>query len=123
MISCGQLKIPSNIRMLSVEQEVDGDDTLVLDSVLACDVKREGLLREETEIRAVIDNPSTTDDERSELSHRLQEVYGEMSAHQVEKAPALAGIILFGLGFKPEEQRKPTKFVFVFMALKRMKHL
>jgi ATP-binding cassette subfamily F protein 3 len=109
MISCGQLKIPSNIRLLSVEQEVEGDETLVLDSVLACDYKRESLLREERELREQIDNPSTTDDERSELSHRLQEVYGDMSNHQVEKAPAFAGNILFGLGFKPDEQRRPTK--------------
>lgn len=83
-----------------------------MDSVLACDYKRESLLREERELREQIDNPSTTDDERSELSHRLQEVYGEMSNHQVEKAPAFAGNILFGLGFKPDEQRRPTKYVF-----------
>jgi ATP-binding cassette subfamily F protein 3 len=50
-----------------------------------------------------------TDDERSTLSARLTEVYAEMEAQQVDKAPAQAAGILYGLGFKPEEQRKPTK--------------
>ena len=42
------------------------------------------------------------------LSGRLTEIYGEMEAMQVDKAPARAATILFGLGFKPEEQRRPT---------------
>uniref|UniRef100_A0A7E4ZUA0 ATP-binding cassette sub-family F member 3 n=1 Tax=Panagrellus redivivus TaxID=6233 RepID=A0A7E4ZUA0_PANRE len=109
MISSGQLKIASNIRMLSVEQEVEGDDTPVIESVLACDERRSELLREELELRQGIDNPAISDDVKSEMSHRLEEVYAEMSAHGVEKGPALAGTILYGLGFKPEEQRRPTK--------------
>ena len=40
--------------MLSVEQEVEGDDTLVLDSVLACDVKRATLLDEEKRLQATM---------------------------------------------------------------------
>lgn len=50
----GQLTIPSNITMLSVEQEVEGDDTPVIDSVLACDIKRQALLREEKELNESI---------------------------------------------------------------------
>lgn len=51
MISSKQLIIPSNITMLSVEQEVEGDDTLVINSVLACDTKRAALLEEEKNIQ------------------------------------------------------------------------
>lgn len=40
--------------MLSVEQEVEGDDTLVIDSVLACDTKRSALLSEEKSIQTSI---------------------------------------------------------------------
>lgn len=36
--------------MLSVEQEVEGDDTPVLDAVLASDTRREALLAEEREL-------------------------------------------------------------------------
>ena len=50
IVSSGQLLIPSGIRMLSVEQEVDGDETTVLDSVLSCDTQRQTLLRREQEI-------------------------------------------------------------------------
>ena len=48
----GQLHIPSHIRTLHVEQEVVGDDTSALQSVLECDTKRENLLLEEREISA-----------------------------------------------------------------------
>ena len=37
MIAEGQLKIPSHISLLHVEQEVVGDDTVALDSVLESD--------------------------------------------------------------------------------------
>jgi ATP-binding cassette, subfamily F, member 3 len=37
-----------------VEQEVVGDDTPALDSVLQCDTVRENLIREEREINAKI---------------------------------------------------------------------
>lgn len=50
MISSNQLKIPSHIRILHVEQEVHGDDTLAIDSVLECDEKRSSLLKREKEI-------------------------------------------------------------------------
>lgn len=56
MISAKQLKIPSHISILHVEQEVVGDDTLALQSVLECDNVREGLLRREKEITAAINN-------------------------------------------------------------------
>ena len=42
--------IPSHISILHVEQEVTGDDTLALQSVLESDEKRESLLKEEKDI-------------------------------------------------------------------------
>ncbi|KAH7959191.1 hypothetical protein HPB49_009160 [Dermacentor silvarum] len=52
MLSSGQLRIPSHISVLHVEQEVVGDDTIALDSVLSCDEKRQRLLNEEKELTA-----------------------------------------------------------------------
>jgi ATP-binding cassette subfamily F protein 3 len=46
----GQLKIASHIRILHVEQEVHGDDTLAIESVLQCDTKRQYLLDREKEL-------------------------------------------------------------------------
>ena len=51
-LSSGQLVIQSHVSVLHVEQEVTGDDTLALQSVLESDEKREGLLGEEREINA-----------------------------------------------------------------------
>ncbi|KAL3070231.1 hypothetical protein niasHS_016582 [Heterodera schachtii] len=57
MLSCKQLVIPSNITMLSVEQEVEGDETPVIDFVLASDTRREALLAEERRLQAKINRP------------------------------------------------------------------
>ena len=40
--------------VLHVEQEVTGDDTTALDSVLECDIKRHRLLAEEKSITAIL---------------------------------------------------------------------
>jgi ATP-binding cassette subfamily F protein 3 len=37
-------KFPTNLHILQVEQEVEGDDLTVLQHVLQCDVEREELL-------------------------------------------------------------------------------
>ncbi|KAL3125584.1 hypothetical protein niasHT_009717 [Heterodera trifolii] len=104
-----QLVIPSNITMLSVEQEVEGDETPVIDAVLASDTRREALLAEERELQAKINSADMSDDERSVFSARLDALYTEQQSLQLDKAPARAATILFGLGFKPDEQRKPTR--------------
>ena len=56
MIVTKQLKIPSHITILHVEQEVIGDDTLAIDSVLECDTKRKQLLDEEKQISKLIND-------------------------------------------------------------------
>lgn len=52
----GQLRIPSHISILHVEQEVVGDDTPALESVLECDFVRHRLLTREKEINSLIAN-------------------------------------------------------------------
>lgn len=53
----GQLKIASHIRILHVEQEVIGDETLAIESVLECDFKRNALLAEEKSINEKFNLP------------------------------------------------------------------
>lgn len=101
----GQLRIPSHISILHVEQEVVGDETPALQSVLECDFKRESLLKEEKELSIKINNANAD----PELSARLTQVYAELEAIDADKAPARAAQILAGLGFSPEQQTKPTK--------------
>uniref|UniRef100_A0A8B9MUT3 ATP binding cassette subfamily F member 3 n=1 Tax=Accipiter nisus TaxID=211598 RepID=A0A8B9MUT3_9AVES len=50
MIASRSLRIPSHISILHVEQEVAGDETPALQSVLECDTTRESLLREERDL-------------------------------------------------------------------------
>jgi len=52
----GQLRIPSHISILHVEQEVVGDDTPALESVLQCDFVRHRLLTREKEVNTLIAN-------------------------------------------------------------------
>ncbi|CAI4222256.1 unnamed protein product [Auanema sp. JU1783] len=109
MISCGQLLIPSGIRMLSVEQEVEGNDVKVLDAVLASDVKRETMINKEKSIQSKLNKDSVTESEKNKLHDELAKLYTEMEMLQMDKAPARASSILYGLGFTPDEQKKPTK--------------
>ena len=50
--SSRSLQLPSHLSVLHVEQEVVGDDTTALDSVLNCDTERRKLLEEEKNITA-----------------------------------------------------------------------
>ncbi|KAG4078968.1 hypothetical protein HA402_010920 [Bradysia odoriphaga] len=105
MISGKQLTIPSHITILHVEQEVIGDDTSALASVLECDFVRERLLKEEKEIAAEVAAGSTD----PALSQKLTEIYQSLELIESDKAPARASIILIGLGFTKEMQARSTK--------------
>ncbi|XKL66256.1 hypothetical protein PGB90_009676 [Kerria lacca] len=104
MISSGQLRIPSHISVLHVEQEVIGDDTSALESVLECDILRCQLLAKEKQLNILLNSsPDAT------LSAELNEVYAKLESIDADKAPAKVSIILVGLGFTSEMQRRPTK--------------
>ncbi|KAI5710184.1 ATP-binding cassette sub-family F member 3 [Diaphorina citri] len=105
LISSGQLRIPSHISVLHVEQEVVGDDTPAIDSVLECDTKRQNLLNREKTITQAINN-GTAD---ANMSTELTQVFAELEAIEADKAPARASVILAGLGFTPEMQKRATK--------------
>lgn len=103
MLSNGSLIIPAHISILHVEQEVIGDSTTALDSVLQADSVREELLAE------VAEYTSKGTDLTMEESDDLNEIYAELEAIEAEKAPARAAAILSGLGFSVEAQGRATK--------------
>ncbi|CAI5446774.1 unnamed protein product [Caenorhabditis angaria] len=109
MISSKQLKIPSGISMLSVEQEVEGDDTKVLDAVLASDTKRQTFLDREKTLQSRLNKENLSDAEKNKWNDELSKLYTEMEALQLDKGPAIASSLLYGLGFTPDEQKRPTK--------------
>ncbi len=49
-MACRELRLPAGVSVLHVEQEVTGDNTLALDSVLECDTERVQLLAREGEL-------------------------------------------------------------------------
>lgn len=54
MLASRNLRVPAHISILHVEQEVAGDETTALQSVLESDSLREGLLEEEKKLNARI---------------------------------------------------------------------
>merc|ERR1719495_2430593 len=105
MISSGQLRIPSHVTVLHVEQEVIGDETPALQSVLEADVIREGLLKEEKDLTSRVESGAAS----AEESSRLTEVFQSLEAIDSAKAPARAAVILSGLGFTTAMQSAATR--------------
>ncbi|XP_034021205.1 ATP-binding cassette sub-family F member 3 [Thalassophryne amazonica] len=105
MLASRSLRVPAHISILHVEQEVAGDDTTALQSVLQSDTVREGLLAEEQRLNARISNGTADGME----SVRLSEVYAKLEEIEADKAPARASVILAGLGFSPRMQQQTTK--------------
>uniref|UniRef100_A0ACB8FB56 Uncharacterized protein n=1 Tax=Sphaerodactylus townsendi TaxID=933632 RepID=A0ACB8FB56_9SAUR len=84
MIASRSLRIPSHISILHVEQEVAGDDTPALQSVLECDTTRESLLKEEKMLTAQVNSGRGDGTEGS----RLSEIYARLEEIEADKAPA-----------------------------------
>uniref|UniRef100_A0AAZ3RJQ7 ABC transporter domain-containing protein n=1 Tax=Oncorhynchus tshawytscha TaxID=74940 RepID=A0AAZ3RJQ7_ONCTS len=105
MLASRSLRVPAHITILHVEQEVAGDDTGALQSVLESDTVREGLLTEERLLNARIANGTAEGME----TVRLSEIYAKLEEIEADKAPARASIILCGLGFSPKMQTLTTK--------------
>uniref|UniRef100_A0AAQ5YRM2 ATP-binding cassette sub-family F member 3 n=1 Tax=Amphiprion ocellaris TaxID=80972 RepID=A0AAQ5YRM2_AMPOC len=105
MLASRNLRVPGHISILHVEQEVAGDETAALQSVLESDRQREDLLHEEKMLNARIANGTADGME----SVRLSEIYVKLEEIEADKAPARASVILAGLGFSPRMQQQATK--------------
>ncbi|AWO99496.1 putative ATP-binding cassette sub-family F member 3 [Scophthalmus maximus] len=105
MLASRSLRVPAHISILHVEQEVAGDETAALQSVLESDALREGLLGEEKRLNARLANGTADGLE----SVRLTEIYGKLEEIEADKAPARASVILAGLGFSAKMQQQMTR--------------
>lgn len=118
-----EVPIPTHISILYVEQEVVGDDTPAIDSVLQADVWRHKLVTDEAELNARLEvletalkadgegaeEKSAMESERDEISAKLGDVQKMLIEMEAETAPARAAALLAGLGFEEEVQRNPTR--------------
>ncbi|KAK9451728.1 P-loop containing nucleoside triphosphate hydrolase protein [Limtongia smithiae] len=127
-LSRRELAVPKHITILHVEQEVMGDDTPALKSVLDADVWRKHLLAEQEKLTKQLvdldkranaldaeangDEDDTArralDSERSELDATLSEVQSKLGEMESDKAESRAASILAGLGFSSPMQQNPT---------------
>ncbi|KAI5885140.1 P-loop containing nucleoside triphosphate hydrolase protein [Schizophyllum commune H4-8] len=114
-IALREVPIPAHITILFVEQEIVGDDTTALESVLKADVWRDSLLREEADLNARLSeldkegDDKRFEDAREEASARLADVHARLSDMEAESGPARAASLLAGLGFSEADQQRPTK--------------
>lgn len=122
-LSRRELNVPKHITILHVEQEIRGDDTSAIQSVLDADVWRKNLLGEEQKIaeriqeieklRAEFEEDSNEvrklDNEREDLEKHSLEVTEKLSEMESDKAESRAAAILYGLGFTKETQHLATK--------------
>ncbi|KAK9723376.1 ATP-binding cassette, regulator of translational elongation [Basidiobolus ranarum] len=114
-ISKREVSIPTHISILHVEQEMAGDDTPAIVSVLKADYFREHLLAEErqltsrmSELEQADSKTDEAEDEKGEIELKLREVYSKLNDIESDKAEARAAAILSGLGFRVDQIRNPT---------------
>jgi ATP-binding cassette subfamily F protein 3 len=114
-IAMREVPIPAHITILFVEQEVVGDDTTAIESVLKADVWRDHLLKEEAALNSQLsmleaeNDEKRFDDAREEASSRLAEVHARLAEMEAETGPARAAALLAGLGFNETDQQRPTR--------------
>jgi len=97
-------EIPKHLSILLVEQEVVGEDISAIESVLKADREREWLLQTEKKI-----NQETEQDIEKRRYYTIRDIHERLREIESDKAFSRASSILMGLGFNPEEQKKPTK--------------
>lgn len=101
-------KMPMNLHILQVEQEVIGDDVTVLQHVINCDEERISLLNEQEELT----NKDTTeleDEEKDEHIDRLKYVTERLELIGADEVEHKATQILVGLGFQNSELNNQSK--------------
>lgn len=101
VLGCHEIPFPSNVDRYFVSREVDASETSALDAVLSVDNEREHL---DAEIEKLL----LADQEDPHVLHRMEDIYKRLDDLDADTAEARAGKILFGLGFDPEMQRRPT---------------
>ena len=102
--------IPAHLQILHIEQEVQGTDVSVLQTVLNSDIEREALLQEERTIMAAdAERQKNGLEPTDESGARLNSIYTRLEEIDASSAVARAAAILSGLGFTNEDQQRPTK--------------
>lgn len=114
--SIAQYKLPNlqHLRILLVDQHVEGDDATPMEWVLRADVERTSLLEEEAKLTKFLhhnpeeDGPLPIELKGINMELALQEVYDRMEVIGVNSSEKRAKKILTGLGFSERMLTQPT---------------
>eukprot|EP00798_Chlamydomonas_sp_ICE-L_P006024 gene6024-12748_t len=99
--------IPANCQILHVEQEIVGDDTTVIGSVLACDTERSELLEQEEEILSQLNKRSELLKQEEEILSQLNKVVaGGRVAVEVAGAMVVVVVVLLACNTESSELLK-----------------
>lgn len=120
-----EVAIPQHISILYVQQEVIGDDTPAIESVLQADVHRTRLLAEEAELNALLQSMEDVDEQADkdgvaaeedevkakkrnrkadDATARLGEVQKILVEIDADSGPSRAAELMAGLGFSASDQ-------------------
>ena len=101
-----------HLRILLVEQHVEGDEDTALQWLLRADVERTSLMEDEARLSAYLhgstNDPLPADLKGVNLEVALSECFERMDAIGVHTAENRASKILYGLGFDEHMLTKPT---------------
>lgn len=90
-LSSRQLSVPKHISILHVEQEVIGDDTPALESVLKADSVREALLAREKTCQTRLNDAASSAGEKDVALAELQKIYAKLEEIESDKAESRYG--------------------------------
>jgi len=100
-----ELAVPCAVSMLHVAQEVEGTDTLAIDSVLECHTELADLRVREKAAHAIL----STDEQNEKAAKELAAVFAKLEEIDADRAESKAATILSGLGFTKRMQGMCTK--------------
>ncbi|MEM7671367.1 MAG: ATP-binding cassette domain-containing protein, partial [Pseudomonadota bacterium] len=89
----GEITLPERTRIGGVAQEAPAEDRSLIETVLAADTERSGLMAEA---------------ETAEDPHRISEIHARLADIDAYSAEARAASILSGLGFDSAAQQRPS---------------
>nr|CCC94549.1 putative ABC transporter [Trypanosoma congolense IL3000] len=102
VLGCNEIPFPKHVDRYFVSHEVEASDMSALDAVVSVDKEKDRLEKE-------IEELALADQEDPVVTQRMDEIYKRLDELDADTALARAGKILFGLGFTPEMQMRPTK--------------
>ena len=97
------------MRILLVQQQVEGSESTPVEVLLDADVDRANLLEEQNELETRLELGSVSESEIEEIAERLSDITMELDVIDADTAESRATEILEGLKFTPEMLHGPTK--------------